>query len=370
MDFAETAEHAELRAAVGGIAAGSAAQYYASQPRAGRPCDELWAELGEAGFIGVNIPAEYGGGGGGITELAIVCEETAAQGCPLLLLLVSARSRPRCSPGSAPTEQRKAVAARARRRRQQGGLRHHRARRRVEHPPAGHHGPARRRRLGAERHQVLHLRGGRGRRRSWSWPRTGRDAATGTPQLSLFLVPTDAPGPDRARRCRSTPMLPEQAVHAALRRRAAAREALVGGEGAASGRSSTGSTRSGSPAPRSASASPGTCWARRPGTPRAGAVWDAPIGTHQGVAHPLAQAKIETELAALMTGKAAWQHDHGQPAGRGGQHGQVRRRRGRHRRGGRGHADPRRQRAGHRVRPGAATGAWPGCSGSPRSTGR
>jgi alkylation response protein AidB-like acyl-CoA dehydrogenase len=44
-------------------------------------------------------------------------------------------------------------------------------------------------------------------------------------------------------------------------------------------------------------------------------VWDAPIGSHQGVAHPLARAKIETELAALMTGKAAWQHDHGQPAG-------------------------------------------------------
>jgi alkylation response protein AidB-like acyl-CoA dehydrogenase len=44
-------------------------------------------------------------------------------------------------------------------------------------------------------------------------------------------------------------------------------------------------------------------------------VWDAPIGSHQGVAHPLARAKIETELAALMTAKAAWQHDHGQPAG-------------------------------------------------------
>ena len=29
-------------------------------------------------------------------------------------------------------------------------------------------------------------------------------------------------------------------------------------------------------------------------------VWDAPIGTHQGVAHPLARAKIDTELAALM----------------------------------------------------------------------
>jgi len=44
-------------------------------------------------------------------------------------------------------------------------------------------------------------------------------------------------------------------------------------------------------------------------------VWSEPIGTHQGVSHPLAKAKIETELAALMIRQAAWQHDHGLPAG-------------------------------------------------------
>ena len=44
-------------------------------------------------------------------------------------------------------------------------------------------------------------------------------------------------------------------------------------------------------------------------------VWQTPIGAHQGVAHPLAKAKIETELAALMIRQAAWQHDHGLPAG-------------------------------------------------------
>ena len=48
---------------------------------------------------------------------------------------------------------------------------------------------------------------------------------------------------------------------------------------------------------------------------RTRAVWDRPIGTHQGVSHPLAKAKIETELAALMTRKAAWAHDLGLPAG-------------------------------------------------------
>ena len=37
----------------------------------------------------MNVPAEYGGGGMGIAELAIVLEELATNGCPLLLLVVS-----------------------------------------------------------------------------------------------------------------------------------------------------------------------------------------------------------------------------------------------------------------------------------------
>jgi alkylation response protein AidB-like acyl-CoA dehydrogenase len=41
-------------------------------------------------------------------------------------------------------------------------------------------------------------------------------------------------------------------------------------------------------------------------------VWNVPIGAHQGLAHPLAEAKINVELARLMTQKAAWLHDHGQ----------------------------------------------------------
>jgi alkylation response protein AidB-like acyl-CoA dehydrogenase len=44
-------------------------------------------------------------------------------------------------------------------------------------------------------------------------------------------------------------------------------------------------------------------------------VWDAPIGSHQGIAHPLARAKIEVELARLMTRRAAWLYDTGGDAG-------------------------------------------------------
>ena len=42
-------------------------------------------------------------------------------------------------------------------------------------------------------------------------------------------------------------------------------------------------------------------------------VWDVPIGSHQGVSHPLAHAKIQVELARLMTQRAASLHDAGDP---------------------------------------------------------
>jgi alkylation response protein AidB-like acyl-CoA dehydrogenase len=44
-------------------------------------------------------------------------------------------------------------------------------------------------------------------------------------------------------------------------------------------------------------------------------VWSVPIGAHQGLAHPLAQAKVDVELARLMTSKAAWLYDRGLDAG-------------------------------------------------------
>jgi len=90
VDFAESTEHRALRAAVAQIANDFGPRYYAERAAERRPCAELWKALGEAGFIGVNIPEAYGGGGGGLAELVLVCEEIAAAGTPLLLLVVSA----------------------------------------------------------------------------------------------------------------------------------------------------------------------------------------------------------------------------------------------------------------------------------------
>ncbi|HKO86761.1 MAG TPA: acyl-CoA dehydrogenase family protein, partial [Actinomycetota bacterium] len=83
MDFRETAEQVMLREAVAKIAADYGHDYFAAKARAGEKTTELWRAVGQAGFVGVNLPTEYGGGGMGISELAIVTEELAAHGCPL-----------------------------------------------------------------------------------------------------------------------------------------------------------------------------------------------------------------------------------------------------------------------------------------------
>ncbi|CAM5286744.1 Acyl-CoA/acyl-ACP dehydrogenase OS=Streptomyces tendae OX=1932 GN=GUR47_26890 PE=3 SV=1 [Streptomyces tendae] len=60
-------------------------------PRAARGTGDrsFWQEAAELGYIGVNLPEAYGGGGGGITELSLVLEEMGAAGNPLLMMIVS-----------------------------------------------------------------------------------------------------------------------------------------------------------------------------------------------------------------------------------------------------------------------------------------
>ncbi|PQM45408.1 Acyl-CoA dehydrogenase fadE12 [Mycobacterium talmoniae] len=44
-------------------------------------------------------------------------------------------------------------------------------------------------------------------------------------------------------------------------------------------------------------------------------VWSTPIGAHQGIAHPLAEAHIAVELSRMATARSAEMFDAGQPAG-------------------------------------------------------
>uniref|UniRef100_UPI001867E48E acyl-CoA dehydrogenase family protein n=1 Tax=Pseudomonas sp. K8 TaxID=212200 RepID=UPI001867E48E len=88
-NFSESEERRALRREVAKLASKYGREYFTEKARSGGKTTDLWVEIGKNGYLGINIPEEYGGGGGGIGDIAAVCEELAAQGCPLLLMVVS-----------------------------------------------------------------------------------------------------------------------------------------------------------------------------------------------------------------------------------------------------------------------------------------
>ena len=87
--FTESEERQTLRREVSRLASSYGREYFTRKARSGEKTTDLWLAIGKAGYLGINIPEQYGGGGGGIGDVAAVCEELAAQGCPLLMMVVS-----------------------------------------------------------------------------------------------------------------------------------------------------------------------------------------------------------------------------------------------------------------------------------------
>lgn len=85
-----TAEEVQVRKSVAGIASAYGPDYLQRTFDAGQPPTDLWRDLGEAGFLGVHLPEEYDGGGGGLSALAWVVEEASAAGVPPLSAVFSA----------------------------------------------------------------------------------------------------------------------------------------------------------------------------------------------------------------------------------------------------------------------------------------
>ncbi|MFI5041693.1 MAG: acyl-CoA dehydrogenase family protein, partial [Acidimicrobiales bacterium] len=312
MDFLPDEEDELLRASVKGVAGRFGHPYFVEQARSGGTAAELWAALATQGFVGVNIPTEYGGGGGGMVELAAVEEECSAAGCPLLMLLVSpaicgsilakygsTEQKDRWLPGLASGVDKMAFAITE----PDAGSNSHRI-----STVATRHGDGWR-----VRGTKYYISGVDDASRMLVVTRTGVDERTGRGELSLFVVDTDAPGltrqqipvellaterqftlwfddvvvgPDRlggpeggALRTLFDGLNPERILSAALLN-GIARYALERASAYAKERE----------------------------------VWGVPIGGHQGIAHPLALAAIDVELARLMTQKAAWLYDAGADA--------------------------------------------------------
>ncbi len=295
-----------LRAAVRDIAKDYGHAYFAEKSRTGEKADELWKAVADHGFLGVGIPEEYGGGGGGMSELAVVCEELAAQGCPLLLILVSpAICAELISTFGTDAQKERWLRPMA------AGAKMVFA---ITEPDAGSnsHNIA----TAATRDgEVYRLRGAKTfisgvdeAPQMVVVTRTSTDPETGRGRLSLFVVDTDAPGLERT----LIPIeikAPEKQFTLFFDDVEVPADRLLGEEGEGLREVFVGLNPE-----RIMSASICTGIGRY-ALERASEyandrrVWDVPIGRHQGVAHPLAIAKIELELARLMTAKAAWLHD-------------------------------------------------------------
>jgi len=70
--FTESEERQTLRREVGKLASGFGREYFTKQARSGGKTTDLWLAIGKNGYLGINIPEEYGGGGGGIGDIAAV----------------------------------------------------------------------------------------------------------------------------------------------------------------------------------------------------------------------------------------------------------------------------------------------------------
>ncbi|HEX3788849.1 MAG TPA: acyl-CoA dehydrogenase family protein [Pseudonocardiaceae bacterium] len=312
MDFHETTEHRALRESVGAITAGFGGAYFARKAEARESTTELWDALAANGFIGINVPEAYGGGGAGLVELAIVCEESAAQGCPLLLLLVASAISAEVIATYGSEQQRKEWLPRLAT--GEGKIVFA-----ITEPEAGsntHRLATTATRDGDSyllRGQKYYISGVDEADAILVVARTGTDER-GNATLSLFIVDTDAPGLV-AQPLPVSVTLPERQFTVHFDDVRVAADRLVGVEGEGFAQVFHGLN------PERITGAAVCVGIGRYALNRAAeyasnrVVWDRPIGAHQGVSHVLAKAKIEVELAALMTARAAWLHDNGEPAG-------------------------------------------------------
>ncbi|MDO9380993.1 MAG: acyl-CoA dehydrogenase family protein [Nocardioidaceae bacterium] len=306
--YTESRERGELRQAVAELAGTFGRAYFLRKARDGEKTTELWSEVGKNGYLGVAVPEEHGGGGGGIGDLAVVCEELAAAGCPLLMMVVSPAicgtiitrfgtpaQQAHWLPGFADGTTTMAFS--------------------ITEPDAG-----------SNSHRITTT----ARRDGDAWVLSGgktyisgvdeashvlvvaktEQAASGRLQPALFIVPTDAPG-FTAQPIEMDVVSPEKQFTLFFDDVRLPADALVGREDAGLAQLFAGLNPERIMAAAFAVGTARFALRAAAAYAKEREVWGMPIGAHQAVAHPLAQSYIETELASLMTQKAAALYDAG-----------------------------------------------------------
>ncbi|MFE5541385.1 acyl-CoA dehydrogenase family protein [Streptomyces sp. NPDC056492] len=310
----ETEEHKALRAAVAALGQRYGREYLARVAREGGHPDELWADAAKLGYLGVSLPEEYGGGGGGIAELSIVLEELGAAGCPLLMMVVSPAicgtvisrfgtdaQKQTWLPGLADGSRTMAFG--------------------ITEPDAG-----------SNSHRITTT----ARRDGDEWVLTGRkvfisgvdiadatlivgrteDARTGSLKPCLFIVPRDTPGFTRSVIDMEL-QAAEKQFELVLDEVRLPAEALVGDEDAGLLQLFAGLNPERIMTAAFAIGMGRHALAKAVDYAKTRQVWKEAIGTHQAIAHPLAAAHIDLELARLMMQKAAHLYDAGDDMGAG-----------------------------------------------------
>ena len=301
-------EEVLLREAVAGICSDFGPRYTQQCVEDGVPPTELWEALASRGYLGVNIPEEFGGGGLGMAALSAVGEEISAAGCALLLIVVSPAIAGSILARHGTHDQKE----RWLRGIGEGTTKLAFAITEADAGTNSHNLSTSLRRDGGKLRlngQKTYISGvedadavlvvARGR---------NEDGSPGLP--SLAIVDVDAPG--FSRDVIPMPHLgPDKQWTLFFDDVEVEEDRLIGGENGG-----LGPVFDGLNPERIMGASMATgigrhAIGRGAEYARERRVWGAPIGTHQGISHPLAQAKIELELARLMTQKAAALYDAG-----------------------------------------------------------
>ena len=306
-------EERAIRDAVGKIVGSFGPDYYQQQVDDGGNCAELWDALGAKGFLGVPLPGRYGGGGLGLREIAMVVQETAVVGCPLLAMLFSAgvagtiidrsasdEQKGRWLPGMASGETRLSFA--------------------ITEPDAGSN--AHRIATAARRegdHYVIN-----GQKvfitgmESADWvmvvARTSVDERHGRARLSVFMVKTDSPGLSWTP-IRTVMNQPDKSHQVFLDNVEVPGENLIGDENNGLAVAFTGLNTERILTSSICTGIGRYAMGKAVAYANERRVWGQPIGAHQAVAHPLAAAHIHLQAAQLVTERACQLYDSGAAVG-------------------------------------------------------
>jgi alkylation response protein AidB-like acyl-CoA dehydrogenase len=309
----DSEEHKAIRDTVAGIAQRYGVHYFIERGRSGDDIDELWKDLGATGLLGVHLPEEYGGGGGGMAEAVVVVEELAAHGMPLLIWVISPAICGNILAHHASDEMKRewlpSIADGTKK--MAFGL---------TEPDAG-----------SNSHNVKTT----ARRTDTGWVLSGqkyyisaidkcdallvvaRDADHSTDEkskLSLFVVPTDTRGLTY-QQIGTSIVSPDRQYTVFFDDVEVPHEALIGVAGNGLRQVFDGLN------PERILVGALCGGIGRYAIDKAAAyakerqVWSTPIGAHQGVSHPLAEAHIAVELSRMATARSAELFDTGIPAG-------------------------------------------------------